>query len=155
MSNNKKVGPEKYIRDRCAVSTDGDACWVWQRSKSSTGYGLACWDGKQIKAHRLSYQTFRGEIGDMHVLHTCHNPSCVNPQHLRLGTHAENMQEKAAAGRAYRMNGAANHNAKLDEAIVRTIRNSPKTGGQLAKEIGVSRTLVNMVRRNEIWSHVG
>jgi hypothetical protein len=155
MSNNKKIGPERYIRERCAIPADSDACWVWSQSKSASGYGCACWEGKQIRAHRLSYLTFKGEIGSAHVLHTCHNPSCVNPLHLRLGTHAENMQEKAAAGRAYRMNGAANHKSKLDEGIVRTIRNSSKTGGQLAKEIGVSRTLVNMVRRNEIWRHVG
>lgn len=78
-----------------------DDCWEWQRSLNNGGYGRSHFNGKQIKAHRLSFLLTHHEIPEgMLVLHKCDNPKCVNPDHLFLGTHYDNMQDMKAKGRA-------------------------------------------------------
>src|SRR3954471_18471885 len=74
-------------------------CWIWLRGCSGDGYGAARADGKSIRAHRLSWIAYRGAIpAGMHVLHQCDIPTCVNPDHLWLGTHADNMADRSRKG---------------------------------------------------------
>lgn len=81
-------------------------CWEWQASRLKTGYPYGWfWDseGKRMRtAHRVSYEIFKGDIGDKDVLHSCDNPGCVNPDHLFLGTHSDNMKDMFAKGRCDR-----------------------------------------------------
>lgn len=75
-------------------------CWIWLKCGSRLGYGYINIATKMVCAHRASWMAFRGKIPDgLHVLHTCDVPSCVNPDHLRLGTHATNMAERFGRGR--------------------------------------------------------
>jgi hypothetical protein len=79
-------------------------CWQWTANKNNKGYGMIYWEKhmKKMLAHRAMWEMTNGEIpAGLHVLHRCDNPSCVNPDHLFLGTHRENMQDKLAKGRAY------------------------------------------------------
>jgi|SRR6185312_13275164 len=77
-------------------------CWEWTGALNSDGYG-AFWHGRNVNSHVLAYEIFKGTIPrDMHVLHGCDNRRCCNPEHLRLGTHAENMKDKVVRGRSWR-----------------------------------------------------
>jgi len=77
-------------------------CWEWQKGLTEKGYGNCAIDGHPHKAHRLSFKEFNGEIPDYSlVCHTCDNRKCINPTHLFLGSHADNMRDMIAKGRAH------------------------------------------------------
>lgn len=77
-----------------------NGCHVWNGAKTDKGYGLIEVSGKTRRAHRVAYEVYKGVIpAGMLILHRCDNPSCVNPEHLRVGTQADNMQEMVSKGR--------------------------------------------------------
>lgn len=82
------------------VDRSGD-CWRWTGTHKATGYGRLSWGGRRAApAHRVAWELTHGVIPDgVHVLHRCDNPTCVNPAHLFLGTHADNMSDRREKGR--------------------------------------------------------
>lgn len=90
-----------FIRFLKAYTVCPDSgCWLWEGARYQNGYGWLKVFGKTISAHRFSYELHKGAIPDgMHVLHSCDVKHCVNPDHLRAGTHAENMREASERGR--------------------------------------------------------
>ena len=130
------------------LTAEGEnGCIEWQGFKSR-GYGqfVRKIDGrwKTCKAHRYAWEAVFGDPGEMHVLHKCDNPACVNPEHLFLGTHQDNMRDREAKGRF--PTGLNHTNAKLTDQEVREIRQSPMTGSQLARAYGVTRTLIYSIK---------
>jgi hypothetical protein len=80
---------------------DEDGCWEWTGARDRDGYGVKKIDGRQWRVHRLAYMEATGEDpGELHVLHSCDNPPCYRPSHLRLGTNADNVADKVARGRS-------------------------------------------------------
>src|SRR5215217_6716850 len=77
-----------------------DECWPWLSSTSAAGYGRFLLDGKARIASRVAYMMAFGDPGQTHVLHRCDNPACVNPSHLFLGTHKDNMGDRNKKGRS-------------------------------------------------------
>jgi hypothetical protein len=123
-----------------------DDCWEFQGARNRCGYGVA---GVGL-VHRAVYERDVGPIPNGQcVMHTCDNPACCNPTHLKLGSHAENMEDMKAKGRAKNIKGAQHPNAKLSEADVRAIREAypDMTQDHLAKKYGVTQRVIGLVVR--------
>jgi hypothetical protein len=133
---------------------------VWTGALDRDGYGrLIVWeDGRKrnILAHRLAYALAHPEedIDGKVIRHACDNPPCVNPSHLLSGTNQDNVDDRTARGRNNAPKGEANGHAKLNETMVREIRESPLRSTELAPLLGVSSSLVRFVRQGKIWRHV-
>lgn len=84
------------------VATPPSGCWIWTGSKNDWGYGNLRFDGGVRYAHRVAREVLVGPIPDgLFILHACDTPSCVNPDHLKVGTQGKNLQECVERGRNY------------------------------------------------------
>lgn len=127
------------------ISSDTQTCWEWQAGKIE-GYGSIRINGKNCRAHRFSWLIAHGDPGKLHVLHTCDNPACVNPNHLFLGTHLQNMQDKHAKGRD---KWSRTHRSKLSIEQKDYIQERYARGGitfhELADEMGITTRYVSLI----------
>lgn len=132
-----------------------EKCWIWLGAKNSKGYGVVRLHRKRANcfSHRISYEMHKGIIptGKL-VLHTCDNPSCVNPEHLWLGTPLQNSSDMRSKGR--NKPGTQRYNAKLTEADIPKIRKSKNTNVYLAKKFGVSNGIISEIKNFKRWKHV-
>jgi hypothetical protein len=126
-------------------------CWYWTGAVSSTGYGYVRYKGAMQSTHRVSYKEHVGQIPDgMFVCHSCDERLCVNPDHLWLGTNADNTRDKMKKNRHRAAIGATNGSAKLTDEQVREIRTKVATGQKqkvVADEYGVSNQHVSEIYR--------
>jgi hypothetical protein len=136
-----------------------DGCWEWDAGKTSCGYGACAWD----KAHRISYRIHKGEIPDgAYVLHKCDNRSCVNPSHLFLGSHADNMADMKRKGRGrscpkeLHARGASIGTSKLQESDIRVIRSRSisETKASIARDYNVDASTISNIVHRKIWAWV-
>lgn len=130
-----------------------DVCWNWKGPLSRSGYGVFAWAPKnRTGAHRYSWQFFHGKKipeGKM-VLHACNNPRCVNPTHLRIGTHLINMMDRRLSGN-YK-NGEDHPASVLTNALARRIFNDPRTCRVIAEQYGLKRDTVHRIRRGQTYA---
>ena len=100
-------------------------CWIWNGHTFNSGYGCLKAFGKMKSTHRISYELYYGEIPEgKEVKHSCDNKLCINPEHLSVGTHQENMAEASDRGlmlsgdrHPSRINGSPNKGAKLKTSV--------------------------------------
>lgn len=122
-----------------------DECWLWTGNKDKDGYGSLRTTTYQVRAHRVSYKIHYGEFqNDLVVRHRCNNPSCVNPAHLAIGTHQDNMDDKTAAG--HNRANETHPNVKFSNETVRMIREATGLRKDIARKFGVSESQVGNIR---------
>lgn len=129
----------------------GDGCWLWLAHANWGGYGFFRVGSKMELAHRVSWVLLNGQIpADLWVLHKCDNRLCVNPAHLFLGTHADNMRDMAAKGRG-KSNphaGTSSKWAKLTDAdVLSAIRRvaAGESRRAVAKSFGVDESSIRRI----------
>jgi hypothetical protein len=133
-----------------------DECWTWTGAKGD-GYGLFTVQpyGRLVGAHRISFALENGQTPpDVFVLHRCDNPACVNPRHLRLGTHQDNMIDRRDKGRDNRTLGETNGCAKLDTWDIICIRADRRPQKVIAKDYGIRQGHVSYIKARKTWRHV-
>lgn len=133
------------------VKRDGpDGCWNWVRASNLEGYGRAWHNGKLHLTHRLAWEQARGPIPDgFQVLHRCDNPACINPDHLFLGTHVDNMRDRELKGRGV-------FEQKLNIEQVKQIRILLRKGikqKKLAAMFGVSQAEISHIKLQRRWKN--
>lgn len=161
--------PKQTYLDRYWTFVDKDAtngCWEWTGCKCTNGYGGFSVVNKMFKVHRLSWLIHYGDMPEIEgsdyrgtcVLHKCDNPSCVNPAHLFLGTHKENMTDMINKGRKNASKGEHRYNSKLTEKRVKFIRSWYSYGGITYKDIaaayGLNETTVSRAINKVSWKHI-
>lgn len=121
-------------------------CWVWAGGVNHAGYGAVMYKGRDWSVHRLMWSAKVGPIPPgMCVLHKCDNPPCCNPDHLFLGSKADNARDRDAKRRSA---------SKLTAEQVFEIRRRDASGPVLAREYGVSITNINHIRARKRWLHL-
>lgn len=169
-----KYTPQDIERFMSKVQESGD-CWLWTARTKPKGYGMfdVSHEGRErtLLAHRFAYEVSNGEIPEgLMVLHTCDTPSCVNPQHLFLGTHRDNMDDMISKGRSTR--GERNPTKLYPDRVTRGVQH-PKTHltendvcdirwqralGHTLREIGerygMTTGAIHSIVARKTWRHV-
>lgn len=129
--------------------------WQWTAGKHKQGYGEFCINGKQVYAHRISYQLFNGPIPEgMDILHSCDDPGCVDPEHLHLGNQITNMREMKERKRI--PSGEKHFLSKLTQSQVDKIRddwdnNRIPSITACANSYGVNHSTIWNIIHNKTW----
>jgi hypothetical protein len=147
------------IHERFAkfVDDSGD-CWLWTGSKlkSKWAYGQFRMNGKNRSAHRVSYEIYKGEILQGQIVrHTCNTPSCVNPEHLELGTHQDNSNDMVNANRQAK--GVNNARSKIKVEDIPDIRRrlaEGETTYSIGKRYGVSHNPIKQIKMGKSYAYV-
>ena len=158
--------PRPQLIDRLMRSVSKtETCWLWSGTVSDSGYGVisdSSGHPRVKKVHRVVYAHFVGEIPNgMMVCHRCDVPLCVNPEHLWLGTNADNMRDMGEKGRSlfHKRNfvGENHGNSKLTESQVRAIRQRRADGltfAAIGAEFNISTSSAHLVCAGRSWRHV-
>lgn len=172
-----KTSKGKYCSNRCQLDWQGHpdrvlekfwkhvkidsmtGCWQWTGGKNEFGYGIFCTDKRRIRTHRYCWELFKEPIPKgMCICHHCDNPSCINPDHMFIGTQAENMADmrKKHRGSTKPRPGTENPAAKLSEQQVRIIfsMNGTVRAEEVAQVFNVKKTSVYNIWSRITWKHL-
>lgn len=133
-----------------------NGCHIWNASKTEKGYGRIRFKGSAQRAHRVAWELANGPIPKgMFVMHSCDNPSCVNTDHLSLGTPRDNTNDMLRKGRSAK--GESHSQAKLTANDVSQIRSLRKAGvliKEIASRFGVSESHISTIMSGRVWKEV-
>ncbi len=144
------------------VPEPNSGCWLWDGTLSSSGYGQLTVgrvrdnNFRAERAHRLAYEHWRGPISDgLLVCHTCDVPICVNPDHLFLGTPADNMADKVAKGRQARGTGFK-HTKLTEQDVLMVFELSAQgvSGRDIAAQLNVTPANISRIVNRQTWKHI-
>jgi len=153
----KGTGPTQWTdeqwRNRLKnLPKDAKGCILWDGYTNPKGYGQAGYKGKVMLSHRLAYHLFKDPVPTTKlVCHSCDNPSCVNPDHLFLGSPSQNSADMVSKGRSIR--GEKNPHSRLTWEKVKKIRTIPRShlSRDVASEYGVSEETIRLIRKGTTW----
>ncbi len=154
----------KTLKDRILEKTEIkiNGCWIWKGAKSGSPsknirYGYINIDGKARRVHRVFYELYyNADIKGKTLMHSCDNPSCINPEHIFVGTPQDNMDDMINKGRDRHPRGEANK-SKLNEKDIfeiKEMREQGETFVAIAKEFDISATHARNIVNNKKWKHV-
>lgn len=159
-----KPGPKPFTEDQIKSAffkrvIKTESCWLWNGNLKPSGYGCFAVRRVSKNAHRLSFEWANGPIpGGMCVCHKCDNRRCVNPDHLFLATHLENIRDCISKGRFKYLSrdkgGDKNPNCKLGREGARAAKDLLKIGlsnKEVAKRLGVGDSTISMIKRGLRW----
>jgi hypothetical protein len=144
------------------IKKDEKSCWIWVGASCGKyiKYGSFRINGTTDKPHRIMYRIHKGQIPEgLWICHTCDNSLCINPNHLFLGTPADNAHDRDKKGRQVAMKGEEHGMSKLTQKSIIEIKASMhrfitayhKLEINLAKKYGVTKTTIRDVRRGKTW----
>lgn len=139
------------------IPEPNSGCWIWIGATWGGGkkYGSIHYQAKTYSAHVFSYLIHKGKIPNgLIVRHTCDVTFCVNPEHLILGTHQDNADDRQARGRTVVMRGEKNGFAKLTPEKVLAIRADPRSQKKIAVDYGVCQMTVCYIKSKKLWGHL-
>lgn len=161
------------LRDAVKGATGADACWSWGKCQDVTVKGRIWIDGKIMLAHRAMWEATNGPIpaGKL-ICHTCDNGGCINPAHMYVGTHADNMRDMRERRRYFAAKepervrelgrqlgesntwtrGEGNPRVKLSTGYVAAIRASTQGPSALARLYRVHRTTIQRIQKGTLWA---
>lgn len=151
MANNRDI--ERFLNK---VSKKRTGCWIWTAGKKGGGYGVFYLNGRSRGAHRVALYLFKGLDLDtpLDAMHSCDTPSCVNPNHLKYGSRAENMVDASVKGRIVRVQdwrGELNPKSRISPSQREEIILAVQAGGtrkEVAKLFGVSSVRVGQIMKD-------
>ena len=149
----RKAWTDDEHRERLkGLPRDENGCWLWEGHRGHDGYGQVRYKRRIHRANRVAYMLFKGPIqADLYVCHTCDMRACVNPDHLFLGSNADNLADMAQKGRSAQ--GERNGRSKLTWAQVNAIRFLAAWTGRawLMQKYGVSKTTIEYIVTGKTW----
>jgi len=144
----KSLSIKEILYKNISPESNSHGCWLYTKLIMK-GYGHLNINGIKVPAHRVSYELHNSSIPQgMYICHKCDVRECVNPHHLFVGTHLDNMQDKVHKGRAAR---------KLDYENVIEIKRRIANGESdsiISKDYNVNRQTINKIRLKQLWNHI-
>lgn len=119
-SRKNPFSPLQILESHSVKQPDG--CWLWAGYTNKKGYARLYYEGKNYIAHRFAFIELVGDPGDLQIMHTCNNASCVNPDHLHAGTNQDNVDYREAFRRGAFQKAHLPRNSKLTNEQANAIK---------------------------------
>lgn len=135
-----------------SIYDEDTGCVLWLGCTAGKGYGVTCFESKQVYIHRFAYWYEHPDEEIDTVRHSCDTPACWRIEHLTNGTRLENVQDMVIKKR--HMHGGNNYNTTLDESKIVDIRNSNLNLYELGNLYNVTPSTIHYIKTRKTWKHV-